>query len=182
MRYKTLIILTLNAAFLYSCKTPPNSNISPQNHLIFNNENKIPTYSSYYIIDYGKTGYNNYTEKQVVQIDSINIIRNEFQNLLNELTIEKNDPEIDTISNYKLQFISESYKNDQLQGIGTQNNVLRKCGQKLRLRDFIKFSPPIKSYSKKYLIVYSFPIVDVGDTYVRTFKSEYYFEKIVTSK
>jgi len=168
MNYFKKVAFIFALILLQSCKTAQ--------PLDFHNSNTIIS-ELYYVIDYNLPDKNNYTEKEVKQIDSIASIKNEFQKLIGELE-KVTDSEIDTISKYKLKFISNSYKSENIGRASTQTHLLKKCDQYVDLKYFIKSLEFTKSYSKKYLVVYSIPIIEHGNTYVRLSDMQYYFEKI----
>jgi len=170
MKYFKTVAFISALIFLQSCKTAQPLNFLDGNNFLVSEH--------YYVIDYNLPDKKEYTEREVKQKDSIASIKNEFQKLISELREENIDSEIDTISEYKLKFISNNHKSENIGRPSTETHLLKKCDQYVNLKYFIKTLEFTTSYSKKYLVVSSIPTIEHGNTYVRSSDKQYYFEKI----
>jgi len=133
-------------------------------------------FQHYFVVACPGVSDKNCTETEVLQTDSIAKMKDDFQKLISFIKEENANPEIDTISKYKLKFIVESQKSDYIAGGATQGNFLKKCDQEIDLKKILLYQA--RSYSNRYMVTEGFPtIIEIGNSYTTSSFMRYYFEK-----
>jgi len=151
--------------------------MSAQNIGLFKFEGKMD-FNRFYTINYNQQDKGKPIEFLVENKDSIAIMQAEFKKIAAEIIAVNKDKDVDTISKYKLKFVKEFYKMENIGRSNTYASILKKCNQQMDLKSFIDRFKLVSSYSKKYVIVDYIMPFDIGNTYTRSGAVGYYFEKM----
>ncbi len=135
-------------------------------------------FDRFYTINYNQLNKGKPIEIQVENKDSIAIMQTEFKKIEAETIALNRDKGVDTISKYRLKFVKEVHKSENIGWANTETIILKKCNQQMDLKSFIDRLKLVSSYSKKYVVVYYIMPLDIGNTYTHSGAVSYYFEKI----
>ncbi|RZJ29809.1 MAG: hypothetical protein EOO48_06595 [Flavobacterium sp.] len=143
-------------------------------------QNRVPEkkFTNYIMMQRDSSGPDRYKEKAVTNADSIKRFAEEFESLNKTLRKPAPNAVVDSLANYKLKYVSVETSTTHVP------TPIRSGGKILKINDAEKDKTVrfknlnfVSLCSDEWLVVFTFPKVEIGNTYERSERSTYYYQK-----